>query len=129
MANKHIKVWKILLFGFVLFIAWQVFLFAVSLVLRAENPMTFTSTGIIVMFLMGVTAYFLGRATRISNSTEALTYALAWTILFVILQLAITIPNGTTAIVFGNWANYLVYLGVFGGPLFTLIKKKPATAT
>ncbi|MFH1207419.1 MAG: hypothetical protein V1668_02320 [Patescibacteria group bacterium] len=119
---------KLLGYGFLLFIVTNILIFILSIVTgtpETENPMKkYFWVGIVLALLLTACSWFFSRRFHPASSREAFTHGVIWAVMNVGFMLLVTIPNGTTSIIFGQWSAYLIYVGIAVGPL--LVKKKPA---
>ena len=117
-----IKFLKILGFGFLLFVIFNILLFFISMLTGSDKPTDFWWVGVIMAVASTLFSLWFSRLMPTDCVKCALAFGGIWTIEVAILLLAITIPNGTTNVVFGNWSSYLVFLGIFIGPLLWKLK-------
>lgn len=123
---------KILGFGFLLFIINAVLLIMISMVTQSEEPIDYYWwLGVIVALLMTACSLWFSRLMHAETTKQLLILGIIWALMLVAILLIIAVPNHTTSVVFGQWNTYLVFIGVAVGPL--LIKPKatipPNTST
>lgn len=113
---------KIFGFGFLLFIVTMVLIFIMSLVTGTEDteypPAKFLWVGVVIAVLLAACSLWFSRRLHPTTTKQAFTYGVIWAVMQIGFMLFITIPNGTTSIVFGQWSTYLIFVGVAAGPLF-----------
>lgn len=120
---KRSKSWLTIVgYGFLLFIATNILIFILSIVTRTpetETPMEeHFWVGIILALLLTACSWWFSRRCHPASTKHAFTYGVVWALLNVGFMLLITIPNGTTSNIFGQWSTYLIYIGIAVGPLF-----------
>lgn len=112
---------KILGLGFILFIATNILIFIMSIVTKTEETATPMAkhawVGIVLAILLTGCSWMLARLLHPATTKEALTYGIGWAVLNIALMLIVTIPNGTTNNLFGQWTTYLIYIGIAVGPV------------
>ena len=111
---------KIFGYGCLLFIATMVLIFLISLFSGTEQYVWWYGIviGIIMVFISG----WISHKLHPESKKQATTYGIILTIMVAAILLIITIPNGTTGDVFGQWGTYLVFIGIAIGPI--LMKPK-----
>lgn len=119
-----IRAFKIFGFGLLLFVITMILLFVMSMVTGSEQPIDFPWVGPAIAIAVAFCSLLFSRRLHPASTKQALTYGIVWAVMLAVILLVIAIPNGTTAIVFGNWSTYPVFIGVAIGPL--LAKPKPA---
>lgn len=67
---------------------------------------------------------WFSRKLKLETRRDAGLVGTWWAVMFVVLQLLITIPNGTTNNVFGAWVAYLVYVAIIAGAMFQRPNRK-----
>ena len=111
---------KVFGYGFLLFIITMILLFLMSVVTGSDQPVDFWWVGVVVAVLMMFCSLWFSRLMHANTSKQALTFGIVWAIMLAAILLIIAIPNGTTAIVFGQWSTYLVFIGVAIGPVLSI---------
>lgn len=101
--------------GLLLCLAWLLYLFLGSLVLRSASDAPSTTGNIIVAILMLATSFVFARRVRPDNRQKAIGLGVVWVVVLVIIQLAMAVPNGTLHNVFGLWSGYLTYVAIIAG--------------
>jgi hypothetical protein len=106
--------WRSVAAGLLLFPAWLLVVFVVSLFYGGEEypPL---SGGIIVAVLMAAITWLLASKVALPDPKAAAGLGASWLVGFVALQLFITIPNGTVDVIFGSATTYLTYAGIVTG--------------
>lgn len=117
---------KVFGYGFLLFVITMVLLFVLSMITGSEQPIDLWWVGVIIAVLMTLFSLWFSRRLHPTTSGQALTYGIIWAIMLAGILLIITIPNGTTSIVFGQWPTYLIFVGVALGPV--VMRPKPITS-
>ena len=115
MTERMTFAWRVVKYGFLLFLIAMLGLFVMSFILGSEQPIDYPVTNVAVGVLLGAMSYWFVRRLKVENQQEALRYGLGWMIIVAAILLAIAIPNQTTAIVFGNWSTYLLFLSIPAG--------------
>lgn len=123
MASQSIKnSFKILGYGFLLFIITMILLFLMSIVTGSDQPVDYWWAGVVVAVIMSAFSLWFSRLMHAETTKQALILGVIWALMLAAILLIIAIPNHTTAIVFGQWSTYLVFIGVAVGPV--LMKPK-----
>lgn len=106
--------WRRLALGLVLFPAWLVVVFVVSLFYGGEEypPL---SGGMVVAVLMAGITWLLASKAALPDRKAAAVIGACWLVAFIALQLFVTIPNGTVDVIFGSATTYLTCAGVAAG--------------
>ena len=103
-----------LFYGFLAFIIWTFAAFiGYSFIGTGDRPTLLGSIIALVVILPGT--IFLGKRFAHSKPTNAIVYSVSIVLVVFVLNLLITIPNGTTTTFLGSWVVYLTILGVFLG--------------
>lgn len=100
------KVLRILGYGFLLLVIWNIVLFLLSIVFHFDKEMSI-GAGIAFDVIMPVVVYLFVRLIKPATLKEAFLYSISWTLFVFLIVLLITIGNGTTKAVFGHWLSYL----------------------
>jgi len=108
-------------YGFLLFLIAMIGLFVLSMILGTEQPIDQPIGMAVVAVLLGAVSYWFVRRIKPENMQEALLYGTGWALVVAMILLAITIPNQTTEVVFGNWSTYLIFLCI---PLGAFVAKR-----
>ncbi|MFA6099071.1 MAG: hypothetical protein WCV50_06075 [Patescibacteria group bacterium] len=119
MQKIHFKVFG---YGLQLFIITLLLLFIMSAITSSEQPVDLWWAGTIVAILLAGCSWLFTLRLHPAKKKQAFTFGAIWAVMLVVILLLITIPNGTTDIVFGQWSTYLIFIGVAVGPLFAKIK-------
>lgn len=122
--NKFISGLKIGGFGVLLFIILVMVQVIISIATTSYDTVDTWWGGIIQAVVIGLIAWWFSRVLRATTARQALGHGLGFLITLLIISLLLVLPN-TWQSVFGNWAIYFVFAGVFLGPL--LGTKKPLT--
>ena len=109
--KKHITWWWTLGLGLVIIPAWLLFFYLASLAIYDILVDT-----LVVALTLGIVSALLSRVVHLPTSQEALVVGGAWAFLLLLVELLITLPNGTTGIIFGTWATYVVYMAIALAP-------------
>ncbi len=104
---------KIFGYGLLLFLITMGLLFAMSVVTQSDQPIGYPWVGAVIGALMAGISGWLSRRLAVAK----LMLGIFWAVEIAAILLLIAIPNQTTAIVFGQWSTYLVFIGVAVGPL------------
>jgi hypothetical protein len=106
--------WRRLAIGLLLFPAWLLVVFVISL-FYGEEEYPPLSGGIIAAVLMAAITWRLASRVTLPDPKAAAAVGVSWLFGFVALQLFITIPNGTVDVIFGSAATYITYAGMVAG--------------
>jgi len=111
--------WKRLATGLVLFPAWLVVIFVISLFYGGEKypPL---GGGIVAAVLMAAITRLLVSKVTLPGPKATAVLGFCWLAGFIALQLFITIPNGTVDVIFGSATTYLTYAGMVAGLVLAL---------
>ena len=115
-SNKHTKLWWILRIGLVFIPAWLLFLFLASLTI---NDLLIDT--LIVALALGILSYLLGRVVHVETQQEAFVSGCVWAFFLFLVELLITLLNGTAAIIFGSWTTYITYVAIALAPWLALL--------
>jgi hypothetical protein len=108
---------KIVGFGFLLFILTMILLFVLSIVAESAEPIGLWWVSVIIAVLDALCSLWFSRLMRVASITRGFTYGIIWSLMVAGILLIIALPNGTTTIVFGQWPTYLIFIGIAIGPL------------
>lgn len=93
--------------------------FGVSLVFNTGGSARPGATPIVVVAaILGIAAYWALIRLQPLTRRRAVVLALFWAALIAGVTLVFTVGNGTTAVVFGAWYEYLLYVGIVGAAYF-----------
>ncbi len=118
--KKYTKMWWVLGLGLVFIPAWLLFLFLASLTIQDLLLDT-----LVVALALGILSYLLSKVLQVETKQEALVSGCFWAFLLFLVELLITLPNGTTGIIFGAWATYVVYVGIALAPWLAFLTARP----
>ncbi len=108
-------------YAFLIFIVTNILIFILSLATgtpETENPMAeHFWVGIVLAVLLTGCSWLFSKRFHPATTKRALTLGVTWTLLNIGFMLFVTIPNETTGNIFGQWATYLIYIGIAIGPL------------
>lgn len=108
---------KIIGYGFLLFLILMLLLFVMSVVTQSDQPIDYPWAVAIVALLMAFCARWFSIRVQVASARQALIIGIFWALLLAGIILMIAIPNQTTRIVFGRWSTYLIFIGVAIGPV------------
>ena len=118
--KKHAKMWWILGLGLVFIPAWLLFLFLADLAIHDVLVDT-----LVVALALGIMSYLFSKVVQVETKQEALLSGCVWAFLLLLVELLITIPNGTTGDIFGFWATYVVYVAIALAPWLAFLTTRP----
>lgn len=108
---------RVLGFGFLLFVLVMALLFVLSIVTGSDKPTSVPWVGLVVAVVAAAGSLLCSRLLHAADYKQALSFGSAWALMLFALLLIITIPNETVDVVFGNWSTYVVFAGIVIGPL------------
>ncbi len=118
-----------IMYGLLIYVAWNVGLFIVSMVMGFEGAgsvsrqdMMVGSLGAAIFVVLA--AWWSARRLRLINQKERFMAGIVWMIEVIILLLIVTIGNKTTGHVFGQWIAYISFLAIVAGALWGKPKVK-----
>ena len=104
--------------GLLLYVLVNVLLFIMSMITRSETPFENSWwVGVIIAVAMTFCSGWVSRKMPIETARHALSYGVIWSLMIVVMLLIVTIANGTTGVVFGQWSAYLIFIGIAVGPI------------
>lgn len=113
---KPKRKWLLLfVFGLALQIIWQFLLFLIYIVWHMEEPSAFWPGNIIATIYIIIFSYLFSRLMKPETRGRSLQNGLIWAVISAAILLAISIPNDTQSVFFGQWSFYLGYLGIIIG--------------
>jgi hypothetical protein len=118
--KKHTKMWWIPGLGLVFIPAWLLFFYLASLAIR-----DLLVDILVAALALGILSYLLSRVLQVETKQEALVSGCVWAFLLLLVELLITVLNGTTGIIFGTWATYLVYVAIALAPWLVFLTAGP----
>ncbi len=118
--KKHTKMGWISGLGLVFIPAWLLFFYLASLTIRDLLVDT-----LVVALALGILSYLLSRVLQVETKQEALVSGCVWAFLLLLVELLITLLNGTTGVIFGTWATYLVYMAIALAPWLAFLTARP----
>jgi cell shape-determining protein MreD len=119
-SKKHTKIWWILGLSLVFIPAWLLFFYLASLALYDLLLDT-----LIVALALGILSYLLSKALHVETMQEALVACVVWASLLFLVELLITLLNGTTGVIFSTWTTYVVYVAIALAPWLVFLTAHP----
>lgn len=116
--------WKIVGYGLLMYIVWQLLSFIAALATGTQgkdaadvdfNSLPLALSGVVIALLMAGAAYWFCRTLRLDTKRDALAAGVIWIVILVALQIFTTIPYDTTKTLFSAWAMYLPYVAILLG--------------
>ena len=117
---QHTKMWWILGLGLVFIPAWLLVFYLTSLAIHDLLVDT-----LVVALALGILSYLLSKVVQVETKQEALVSGCVWAFLLLLVELLITLPNGTTGDIFGFWATYVVYVAIALAPWLAFLTARP----
>jgi hypothetical protein len=113
---------RVFVYGLLLFVILNVVLFVLSIIFGFETNIP-QNAGIVAGIVMAIITTVFVLLRKPKSIKDVLYYSGAWTAIVFVLLLLITIPNKTTAVVFGNWIGYyvmalMIFVPVLGWVMF-----------
>ena len=105
--KKHTTMWWVLGLGLVFIPAWLLFFYLASLTIHDLLVDT-----LVVALALGIVSSLLSKALQVETKQEALVPGCVWAFLLLLVEFLITLLNGTTGVIFGTWATYMVYVAI-----------------
>lgn len=118
--KRHTTMWWILGLGLVFIPAWLLFFYLASLAIR---DLLLDTLG--VALALGILSYLLSKVLQVETKQEALVSGGVWAFLLLLVELLITLLNGTTGVIFGTWATYVVYVAIALAPWLAFLSARP----
>ncbi len=123
--------WKVIGYGFLLYVAFNLSLFVASLFTGTEdandikvNSMMFVMNFVVTAALMFLVSWWLCRLLRPGTRADAMRIGAWWAAIVLVLLLVVTIANKTTHFLFGTFAGYLVLAAIVSGASFGVSRRR-----
>lgn len=122
----------IVLFGLVVYAAWNIGLFGAALVFGFEDvappPTRDMMVGTLVASVVaGVVSWLGSKLLRLAGRRERLIEGTVWSGMVIALLLIVTIANKTTGTIFGQWGAYVSFAAIFIGAMLGVRSSSSAT--
>jgi hypothetical protein len=118
--KKHTTLWWVLGLGLVFIPAWLLCFYLASLAIYD----LFVDT-LVVALALGIVSYLLSKVLHVATPQEALVTGCVWAFLLLLVELLITLLNGTTGVIFGIWATYVVFVAIALAPRLAFLATRP----
>ena len=118
--KRHTTMWWILGLGLVFIPTWLLFFYLASLAIR---DLLLDTLG--VALALGILSYLLSKVLQVETKQEELVSGGVWAFLLLLVELLITLLNGTTGVIFGTWATYVVYVAIALAPWLAFLSARP----